>query len=708
MDSQSVLNDGYRQPETLQLAPDALVFINGSNLIEDPDGKTFDIRQDITEISTNLGIDSVPGTANFTISYPSHSGGNQGLTKYKNLKIMSEVEIYFRGRFPKQVGPEKLTRYPYYQAFWGMISSLSQNYSDGVNTISVSCVDILRWWQITNLTVNSSLMAIAQDSDFTKYLVNNFKMDPKEAALFLDGLSADAQGRRISIFSTIFSQMTIPQILEACANVSLLQMTPIKDYLSQYTKAEPISTTDRDTMISKSQMDYWANRLLKIGRKLRIYGLTINEQGVPDIDMTQLISTDDQYSTLTTKQLREITGSATTVYQMFPTAPPTAKSDRKSQLEIANEIKETIHYEFFMDVNGDIVFKPPFYNLDVSSNTKSIINDIDITAWNFVQSESEVVTRVDVSGALSVVSDDSSIINGIAYDPVLSLQFGERHIQRHMPWLHSSEQCHFWAKLELARLNSLITQGTISIIGRPELRLGYPVFVPSRDAFYYIKGIEHRLQFGGSFTTTLTICAERAQKGTKLGLFRNVGSITNKQVSVPGTLSPESDELNNFVKQMYMPNICTPRAKETVQSIRPNFTIDLTKTSSDIKGPYNLLAGQPFSEKSDIQITDSKGYSLIGNVGQPPYFTFGYGKKFDLTYQNTVYKNNVAENAAKANKLDPTSNNLFIDANNVMLTLDDTASRMIDWSESADIQTAASKALKIDISITQGDDVGIP
>ena len=706
MDNQSVLNDSYRQPETLQLAPDALLFINGSNLIEDPDGKPFDVRQDITEISTNLGIDSVPGTANFTISYPSHSGGRSGLTKYQNLKIMSEIEIYFRGRFPKKVGPQ-VFRYPYYQAFWGMISSISQNYSDGVNTISVSCVDILRWWQITNLTVNSSLMAIAQDSNFTSYLINNFKMDPTEAAKFVNGLPSKAQNRNISIFSTIFSNMTIPQILETCANVSVLQMTPIKDYLSQYTKADPINATLRDTMISKSQMDYWANRLLKIGRKLRIYGLTTNN-GVNDIDMTQLISTDDAVSTMTTEQLRAKFGQATTVYQMFPAAPATAKSDRKSQLEIANELKEAIQYEFFMDVNGDIVFKPPFYNLDVTKNPQSIINDIDITSWNFVQSESEVVTRVDVSGALSSVSPDSSIINGIAYDPVLSLQFGERPVQRHMPWLHSSEQCHFWAKSELARLNSLITQGTISIIGRPELRLGYPVFVPSRDAFYYVKGIEHRLQFGGTFTTTLTICAERPKTSTKLGLFRNVGSITNKQVSEPGTSNAEPNALNNFVKQMYMPNVCTPHAKETVQIVQPNFVIDLTKTSSDVKGPYDLLTGQPFSENTDIQITDAKGYRLIGTVGQPPHFAYGYGQKFDSTNSIKQSKNTQNSAAEQANSLDPTSNQLFVDPNNIMFTLDDANSRMIDWSESTESSTAASKALKIDISITQGDDVGIP
>ena len=69
MSSQNLLDDVYRQPETVQLSPDALVFINGSNLLSDPEGNSFDVRQDITEINTSLSTDSVPGTASFTISF---------------------------------------------------------------------------------------------------------------------------------------------------------------------------------------------------------------------------------------------------------------------------------------------------------------------------------------------------------------------------------------------------------------------------------------------------------------------------------------------------------------------------------------------------------------------------------------------------------------------------------------------------------------
>ena len=190
------LSDSYRQPRTIQLSPDSLVFINGSNILETPEGEPFDIRQDITTVTTSLNIDSVPGTANFTISYPEH---RQGKKKYQNLKIMSEVVIYFRGRFQKQKKDNKgavVTGeyfYPYYQSFWGVIVAITESYSDGVHTLQVSCADILRWWEITNITVNPSLMASAEG---LKNYLNKLGLNEKDTKMFIDGLSTvDKNGK---------------------------------------------------------------------------------------------------------------------------------------------------------------------------------------------------------------------------------------------------------------------------------------------------------------------------------------------------------------------------------------------------------------------------------------------------------------------------------------------------------------------------------
>lgn len=709
MSTQNQLNDLYRQPETVQLSPDALLFINGSNLLTNPnDGEQFDIRQDITEINTSLAIDSVPGTASFTISYPEHQGGrystvSSGKSKYASLKIMSEIEIYFRGRFLKTIEGEK--KYPYYRAFWGVVTAITENYSDGIHTISVSCADILRWWQITNTVLNPSIMG---STESLKGYLKNIGINDKDVAKFLKNGLVSAKGRNITVTGNTFSGVTIPEILRQISQVSMLQMVPIEDYLSYTYDTVRIdkSVTEQLNSINESAensaiMTYWAKRLNFIGTRLKIYALTadfVAGKGLLDIDMSKLISFPDPN---VAEKLKAVIGPANVVYQSFPTAPSIAKSDLKSQLEIANELKEAIHYEFFMDVNGELIFKLPFYNLDVSKNLNSILQDLDIINWNFVQSESEVVTRVDVTGTLADCVDDGQIINGISKDPFLALQFGDRLVQRSMPWLHDPIQCAWWARAELIRQNALIRQGSVTIVGRPELKLGYPVYIPSRDAFYYIKGIENRFNFGGSFTTTLTLCAERVQTGRKNSIFRNVGEISDDQVIQLGSSIAEPNEVNNFVKQVSMPSICTPRAKEHVSIVAPIFAEDLSKIIADKDGDWSTFSGvvDPSENKTEFQLTDSSGYEIIGQAGMPPYITYGYGKsytskgtiedEFNLNFDYVINKLKLGDDdsltkALKALKMDVDNMQLEIDPNNVMFTLDSSTGKMISYGNKKD------------------------
>ena len=75
------------------------------------------------------------------------------------------------------------------------------------------------------------------------------------------------------------------------------------------------------------------------------------------------------------------------------------QSDFQSKLEIANSCKQAVGFEFFMDVTGDIVFKPPFFNLDILSNKPiSWIQPIDIIDYDITDSESGVITQLVIQG----------------------------------------------------------------------------------------------------------------------------------------------------------------------------------------------------------------------------------------------------------------------------------------------------------------------
>jgi len=271
-----------------------------------------------------------------------------------------------------------------------------------------------------------------------------------------------------------------------------------------------------------------------------------------------------------------------------------------------------------------------------------------------------------------------------------------------MPWLHGSAQCRFWGRAELIRQNALIRQGSVTILGRPELRLGYPVYIPSRDAFYYVKGIENRFSFGGTFTTTLTLAAERAQKEMKNGIFRNVGEVTDEQTITLGDSLAEPTEFNNFVSQISMPTVCTPRAKEHIDIVEPSFAIDLTKVEADKQGTWQTFSDavvEP-NEGKEFQITDLNGYEIIGQVGIPPYITYGYGKEYTATgtIEDIEVLINSKTNAQKALSMDVQKMQLKIDPNNVMYTLDSTTGKMISYGTSKD---AAEKAQSMVPEVTE-------
>jgi len=54
-----------------------------------------------------------------------------------------------------------------------------------------------------------------------------------------------------------------------------------------------------------------------------------------------------------------------------------------------------------------------------------------------------------------------------------------------------------------------VVTGSVTIPGRPEMRLGYPIYMEHRDSFHYVRSINHSFDYGGSFTTTLSLQTER-------------------------------------------------------------------------------------------------------------------------------------------------------------------------------------------------------
>ena len=678
----------FRQADSDQIAPDVLIFINGDDKLVDTDGNTFDIRNDITSVNTSLDVESVPGTAGFTITLPDHivqrftAERTFKETKrkfiFRNLKLMSEVEIYFKGRFPKERDDGSL-EYPYYPSFWGIITNIVENYNDGVNTIQVSCADILRWWQITNVTINPS--AVANNDEYLNSigLANSDKLD------YLNGKTViNDQGERVSIYGNIYAGKNIPEIILSLARISLKDMTPFRNALdAQFGTTDKIGAELTREAV-EDIINYWAKRFEKIGRNLRIFGFEQNDDGTLEIVENDFLKTMP--------------------FPLEAGAPPTLDSSIRSKLDIANEVKDFVNHEFFLDVNGEIIFKPPFYNMNVITNRNSVIRDLDIIGTAFNQSEAEVITRVDVTGTWTeAYNNGREVIKGIVIDQNLAKQFGLRVHLRDVRHLHTKEQCFNYAAGELCRLNALARQGTISIMGRPELRLGYPIYIPSQDAFYYVKGISHSFTFGGTFTTDLTLVAERRRKIDANGnpieneIFRSVGEVTNATITEQGkSLIDEIENETNFISRLK--DVCVPSKRKEFEAVEANFIDQYESLESTKQGDWKSLKGislgDTFDPKIEYKVTDGEGFELI------PFFNHGLGLKFtdDSTINErpeTILQDETRTAAEKATNLTPQETRLTVNPNNVALTLNDSDSSMLNLFDNRSI-TKASKAQSLD------------
>ena len=180
-------------------------------------------------------------------------------------------------------------------------------------------------------------------------------------------------------------------------------------------------------------------------------------------------------------------------------------------LTIANEIAMLTNYEFYADQNGDIWYHQPRFNnyhmLTADNPEVYVLRDEDIINANFSESDKDVLTSIYVTGQQNIITGQPEIFKMAAFyeDPSLVRRYGRRIQAISHPYVTNSESCFYFAKSWMLRINGARFVGKVTILGRPELRVHMPIYIPYRNMIYYIEGISHDFKFGGSFTTTLTL-----------------------------------------------------------------------------------------------------------------------------------------------------------------------------------------------------------
>lgn len=488
---QGTFQPNYRP--TVVTAPDAMVFINGEvDIIGCPScKKRFDFGKYITQIQVDLSLDSVPGNASITMSIPRHVVDDFYFDGVPLVTPMMEVEIFAKGYYLLEGLPQ------FYPIFWGMITEVSDSYSGGEHTVTLHCADILKWWEICRMNINPAFTA------------------PTGQA-----------GR--SIFGNVFFGTNPYDAIFTLANMAFGDViVGTGSLISLYKESGQKSTFNT---VLGDIMQYWASRFTRIRSNLLLYG--VNGVAVRGDSIAQAYERGKSSKGVpfASSAVRAANGGNAATQMIFD---PTDKgvtafrtqfsqagvinfwqSEYQTKLEIANACKEAVGFEFYMDVTGDIVFKPPFYNLDILSNKPvSWVQDIDIIDWDFSENEAEVVTQMTIQGSFG-----GNIDFGFGEEMVPSSSVTDYHLLRKYGWRPHSYNSEFMGDplmmfyhgLDIMdRLNSRRHTGTVNIPLRPELRLGFPIYIAPKDQVWYIRGISHNIQFGGRATTTLNLTARR-------------------------------------------------------------------------------------------------------------------------------------------------------------------------------------------------------
>ena len=536
-----------------RMVPDCLVYVNG--LLTLPGcpacNGQIDLQRYITQVTVDPNTEPI-SNATISMSIPAFAGEYFFRDGDFLLRPGLEVVIYMRGRYaqtgllnsedavPVGAGEDEATFdpsgipvNPYYQVFHGVVTEASHEYSGGEYTASMSCSDVLHFWQNLKISTNGAVYGPRPDSS---------------------GVAPVLQGHSFQGASPYSIIYTLHRVGFGAAGA-------VEYNLAKETNVGTSSEVSGQTHY-KSAALWWEKRWASNSIRLKMYGVDGTlynawtqvylgifsgknpEQlkallGKGKSDRNPFNNTSDKrlaklardlgYNPLSTQvSLAADRGGNTTrqdalKQQAFSIDMGVLgninifETEYLSKLEIANAVRTITGFEFYQDVTGDLVFKPPMYNMDTSTDPVYVIEDADLISISQSEREPEATyikgtgTHAAVSNVKGVGLDGWLGMNALYVDYRLVAQFGWREADFESSYISDTRALFVLAMNRLDLVNVGCKSASITIPLRPELRPGYPVYVRYLDCFYYIQSMNHSFQFGGQCTTSINGVAKRAK-----------------------------------------------------------------------------------------------------------------------------------------------------------------------------------------------------
>jgi len=452
-------------------------------------------------------------------------------------------------------GIEDTIAYPYYHVFHGVVTEVSHSYSGGVNSISVNCSSMLHFWHYQNMSTNASVFgARPTNSKLKMSLVgHNFTgMHPYAIMYTLHHDMVGAAGGVAWALSSQSNQTAVSEVgQESLFSLNIkywerrfsqrairLRMHGARGELFSTMAAAWVARTSATSitrLLRERYNDKKRPKTLDITAQSEAVGMSSKArrkamEGL-DKEAAKKLSADQKEANESLLLLNRSQGDGEDNKPVFELniiemqafvshignwgQVNLFESSYESKLDIAEKVMEITGFEFYQDVDGDFVFKPPMWNLDTSKSRVYRIEDIDIINISFSEKEPQV-TYMTCKGSQFKNLGGTGLENewgvrGQYIDYRLVAQFGWRPGTYETAYFNDSKSMFFAAVNRMDVMNIGINSASLTIPVRPELRPGYPVYIPYLDCYYYCNSFAHSHAVGGQCTTTLQLVGKRAK-----------------------------------------------------------------------------------------------------------------------------------------------------------------------------------------------------
>jgi len=548
----------------VKYTPDALIFVNGDTSLPGCSrcrGRV-EVQKFVTGLSVEAGTDPMSHSATITLAIPRVTGQQVFIDGYNILRPGLEIHVFMRGYFPMRgmfshlantpSGPNaeappsdssqfdmtKYATYPYYPVFHGLITQVSYEYSDGFYYGTLNCTSLLHFWQFVNITTAGAWMAMdkrpTDDKGRPTLYGHNFNNTHPFAIIYT--LYRDVTGSAAGVDFALSEETDLDAPVEGHGNDGRQIFSMVSLYWTQRFKTRIqtlrmygvngqlyngvqqawlgtnrdvdgllTSSTANDPTTTNSTVDPFAARI-SVAKSLGLTGAGA------DFTYSPLIQQDNEFFNLSVLDMFAFNQS---IAELGP--GNVWQSTYQTKMDIAQKVMEVTGYEFYQDVDGDLVFKPPFWNLDTAPNRYYRLEDSDILNITFTEKEPNatyiIVRGVWVGGFTDgTPTDDVLAKRGLYIDYKLVAQFGWRPAPTLELTYVLDPKVLFWIGVaRLDRLNVDTFSATCTIPIRAELRPGFPVYIPFVDSYYYISQLSHSFAFGGQCTTSLVLTCRRSK-----------------------------------------------------------------------------------------------------------------------------------------------------------------------------------------------------